>query len=154
MLGADVPDMGINGGKFLSNSLLFGVKVSPNFALSRHQNTNLNVSVSPFLRYYFGAKEGMQSGKFYFYTQARVGYRLNFNTKATSSVNHNFTPSIGLGATYFINERVSVDARYNISNDLGDFSHPYKFTPIYGNLEFGLQIHLPGKKLKERLKAE
>ena len=117
MLGADVPNIGINGGKFLSNNLLLGVKVSPTFAISQHQSSSFNVSVSPFLRYYFAAKDGMESGKFYFYTQARAGYRMDLNTRSTPKVSHSFTPSVGLGATYFVNERVSVDARYNISND-------------------------------------
>lgn len=145
MVGGRLNKLSLSGGKFLSNRLLLGTDATPSFSIQPYVSSTFSFTVSPFLRYYFASKDGMEAKKFYFFTQAQAGYSVGYITN-TNDLVHNFTPSVGVGLTYMLNDRVSFEALYNIHHPLGDLSQPYRDYGYYLSPQFGVQIYLGGKK--------
>ncbi len=145
MVGARVSNLNISGGKFLSNRLLLGVDVSPSISIQPYVASSFNLAVSPFLRYYFAPKDGMEAKKFYLFSQIQAGYGLGLNTN-NDNLEHSLSPSLGAGLTYMLNDRVSFEASYNIYHPLGDLSSPYRDYGYYLRPQLGVQIYLNGKK--------
>lgn len=149
MVGAQVFPFEVKMGYFLSNRWILGTEVAP--ALSFYNNSNpviaANISASPYIRYYFAGKEGMQTNKFYLFADYNFSYSYGFsrdlNGTVTASGGH-FNTGIAPGTVYHITDRFSADAAIRVNcYGIGIANSGVNISTQY---ELGIQMYLKGRK--------
>lgn len=148
MVGADVVPFSLKGGYFLSDRLMVGTGLLANGNYAAQQKSlSANITVSPFLRYYFARSAGISPQKFYFFLEADAAYGYGFSKEyINNNKGHNSYLNAGIapGIMYMVSKRVSVDAALrfnylNVGNGRSDFG-------INTSYRAGFQIYLGGKK--------
>lgn len=139
-------------GYFLSNRLALGTGI--NFGIGGSATTKqfaFNYGASPFLRYYFAKKEGMQVNKAYLFTEVSAGYNgTNYREGIAGGryTSNMLQAGAGLGLAYFIAPNVSIEGLFKMNYATGVNrinTNVGQFRPSIG---FGFQIYLRSKKEK------
>ncbi len=129
-----------HAGYFISNNLALGAQTI--LSLSSHDGgTEVAYSISPFLRYYFGAG-GRASGRFF----GELGAGLAGSALEDNDDDSGFSGLLNLRAGYahFITRNVALEgsAGYNLTN--ADLRSVASVSGL--GLTFGFQIYLPGRR--------
>ena len=136
-------------GYFFGNRLAAGTSIS----LGYNQNSLLghgwSYGMSPFLRYFFAPKEGMELKKAYVFTEVSVGYsgfmqkdKIN-SRKITGNL---LNAGAGLGLTYFITNNVSVEGIFKVNYYSGTTRLITGLAQFQPSLGIGFQIYLQRRK--------
>ena len=104
------------------------VRCNGNYA-TQQKSIAANITVSPFLRYYFARSAGISPQKFYFFLEADAAYGYGFSKEyINNNKGHNSYLNAGIapGIMYMVSKRVSVDAALrfnylNVGNGRSDF---------------------------------
>lgn len=138
-------------GYFFGNRLAAGTSIGLGYNQHSIFGNSLSYGVSPFLRYYFSKKEGMELKRAYLFTDVSAGYN-GFtqnnkvsNTKITGNL---LNAGAGLGLAYFITSNVSIEGLFKVNYYSGTNSLMTGFAQFQPSLGIGFQIYLPGKKKK------
>lgn len=148
-----------SAGYFVANNLLVGTGVplsltTNNFADPNGsvRNTSTGIGLSPYVRYYIGSnKLKPYMGISYAYSATRRRTDMGYQTLKASGFTSTVSPTIG--AAYFINRSVAINAglnyiweRFNNGSPVYDVSgNPIEdttFTSKYLSLSIGFQIFL------------
>lgn len=124
-------------GYFLTNRLVAGTSLNMGLAVGKKQYA-LAYGISPFLRYYFAKKDGVQLKKINFFSEVSAGYLGNSYVDKVNDMkfqNNNFSASAGIGAAYFITPNVSLEASYNLN-----YYSPFKVNSNINQLQQGLKV--------------
>lgn len=136
------------GGYFAGNRIALGTGVGLGYAAGRGAHS-LGYSISPFARYYFAGKQGIQLQKPVLFAEASMALH---GYSAVDKINNwrysdmGLSGGAGVGLAYFINQHVSVEglfklnSRYTYHNNVGRGVTP--------SLGIGFNIYLKGKKRK------
>lgn len=147
-MGAQVAPISIKGGYFLSDKWVIGTELRPNF--SYQPNANIiaaNISIDPYIRYYFSGKEGLRVHKFHFFADYNFSYNYGFSRDLKNKVggyNYNLKTGIAPGFLFLVTDRVSVDAAIRLG--YYGLENPTTNRQFATNYEIGMQIYLKGKK--------
>lgn len=138
-----------SAGYFLSNRVAIGTGLNLGYGVFGSRNYFLNVGLSPFARYYFVPKEGMQAKKLFLFGElsTQVGVT-NYVDKVgnINTTNSGFNAGVGAGLGYLIAPNVSIEGLLKInhySSFQGVSNQPFGLQPSLG---IGFQIYLRGKK--------
>lgn len=145
-----------SAGYFLTNRLAIGTGIGLGYHANSKKIHGFNYGVSPFLRYYFSKKEGMELKRAYLFTDVSAGYngftqknKVN-NTKITGNL---LNAGAGLGLAYFITQNVSIEGLFKVNYSTGINGINSNFAQFRPSLGIGFNIYLPGRK-KESAKTE
>lgn len=138
-----------SGGYFLSNRLVVGAGVGVGVAIFTSKNYAFSYGLSPFARYYFVPKSGMEEDKLYLFGELSTGingYRYidkvaNVRTNANS-----LNAGIGPGLGYMLTHNVGVEGVLKINKRFAASPAGTHSGSIMPALGVGFQIYLPGKK--------
>ena len=151
MVGVQLFPISAKGGYFLSNRLVVGTELAPNAVYQPHNNVlSANISVEPYIRYYFSKREGLQANKFCFFADYNFSYSYGFSRDFKNKVggsNDFITTGIAPGLVYLITDRVSADAAIRV-NYYGIGNAAPSNQQFGTQYEVGMQVYLKGKKKK------
>lgn len=149
MVGFNIFPQTFKAGKLLSNNFLLGVSLNAGFSQGIGvKQTYAFLTISPSLRYYFCAKEGLSANKFNFFADANfdISGNLTHNNTGKLAISKNYLGAgIGPGLQYMITDRVSTEGMMRLNyRGIGQPGNDQVATTF----EIGLQVYLKGKNKK------
>lgn len=137
-----------SAGYFLTNRIAVGTGIGLSYASGGHRQHYFHYSISPFARYYFSKKEGIQIHKPVLFGEVSTaigGHSIVDKRNNYMQSNGYGAVGAGIGLAYFITPNVSVEGLLKLN------SQNLYHTPNNGvipSLNIGFNIYLKGKKRK------